>query len=273
MSLVLDTTNKKIELTLDEAVTTNELTFMTSYADQGVTSFVPGSNDGQSNGTNDVTIVSAPSSNTYRLVKSITIYNKDTVDTVVTIKLDNNGTERELIKITLETGDTLEFDEDGWKVISSEGYIKKVNSVMGYDGSAYQKMLTDSSGRAIVRPGDGEKLFGFSSVENESVSENNASVGVNDLIGSTVPTGEIWVIVWASARNIDNNPGRIQIRDTSTGAGAAILDDTSPATGVWATWEGTFFLSGGKDIECRFQSCTAGDRLRFGYAYYVLSAP
>jgi hypothetical protein len=142
MSLVLDTTNKKIELTLDEAVTTNELTFMTSYADQGVTSFVPGSNDGQSNGTNDVTIVSAPSSNTYRLISSIEIYNNDSETAIITIKLDNNGTERIIYPAQLASGEKLSYTKEiGWEIYSSTGLVKESSAVNAVDVS-----ITDSGG-------------------------------------------------------------------------------------------------------------------------------
>jgi hypothetical protein len=136
MSLVLDTTNKKIELTLNEAVTTNELTFMTSYADQGATSFVPGSNDGESNGTNNVTIISAPSSNVYRLISFIVIYNNDSETATVTVKLDNNGTERTLYIAELGSGEKVLYTKEvGWEIYSTTGLVKESSVIDANDVS------------------------------------------------------------------------------------------------------------------------------------------
>jgi hypothetical protein len=125
MSIVLDATTKKLELVLGGAVTTNELQWVTNYADKAATSFVPGSSDGVSNGATEVTIAAAPGADEQRLVNMINVYNTDTVDAVVTIKLDNDGTDRTLVITTLDSGDTLQYANDKWRVISSDGSLKQ----------------------------------------------------------------------------------------------------------------------------------------------------
>jgi hypothetical protein len=125
MSIVLDSTVKKLELVLGGAVTTNEIHWMTNYADKSSTTFTPGVSDGVSNGTTDVIIVSAPSASVQRLVNNINIYNADTVDVETVVKLDNDGTERVLVNFTMPSGYTLQFANDLWRVLDNNGLVQK----------------------------------------------------------------------------------------------------------------------------------------------------
>lgn len=58
-------------------------------------------NHGQSNGTTDVVVVAAASGNTVRVVRTLTFHNTNASSRVVTLKLDQSGTERIIIKKTL----------------------------------------------------------------------------------------------------------------------------------------------------------------------------
>ena len=119
---------QKLEFYLGGAVTTNQLTFTASYTDISTTSWgqtAAGDNDGISDDGNVVTLIDAPSSNNSRIVQQFTIYQKDTVDAVVTLQKDNNSTDREIFSITLSPGDTLEYQQGaGWKVMDSNGATK-----------------------------------------------------------------------------------------------------------------------------------------------------
>jgi len=118
--IILDTSNRSLEMVLSGAVTTNELPFVVSYVAIDVsdmTMSAVSSNNGESNGTTDKTIVSAPNSGS-RQVKTVTVYNKDTVEAEVTIQVDDGGTNREIIKRKLQVGETLQFvDGHGWSVV------------------------------------------------------------------------------------------------------------------------------------------------------------
>jgi hypothetical protein len=91
------------------AATTNP-DFTAAYADSTTSSLVEGANDGALNGTTSVTLVSAPAASTRRVIKSLTIQNRDTAAVTVTIIYDNNGTQRQLAKVTLAVNDTWTTD-------------------------------------------------------------------------------------------------------------------------------------------------------------------
>jgi hypothetical protein len=50
--------------------------------------------------------VAAPASSTRRVVKNITIYNKDTAAVTITVSFNANSTLRNIAKVTLAVGDT-----------------------------------------------------------------------------------------------------------------------------------------------------------------------
>ena len=102
--LVLDTTTKLLKAVLASAATTSNPEFFVSYVDANDQSFSEASVDGELNGTTQVTLVAAPSSGYKRTVKSITVYNKDTVSQTISIILDNSGTQRTLEKFILAAG-------------------------------------------------------------------------------------------------------------------------------------------------------------------------
>ncbi len=73
--------------------------------------FSEGMNSGTSNGTTDVTVVDSPAVNTTRIVKSITIHNTDTATAVVTLMLNNGTNQRNILVVSLSTGDNLLVDD------------------------------------------------------------------------------------------------------------------------------------------------------------------
>ena len=109
-TLVLDSTTKTIKVNMSGAAATTNPDYIVSYADNNGTAFTEGALDGALNGVTDVTVVSAPASSTRRIVKSIYIENKDTAAVTITVKYDNNGTQRTIAKVTLNVGDTWSSD-------------------------------------------------------------------------------------------------------------------------------------------------------------------
>ena len=73
--------------------------------------FAESSSDGTTNGTTAVEMVAAPGSSTQRIVKSLTVYNADTVDATVFVTFDNGTNERRLFQVTLSSGDQLYYDD------------------------------------------------------------------------------------------------------------------------------------------------------------------
>lgn len=76
-------------------------------------SFTPGSSDGVTTGTTPVTLVAAPASSTQRLVRTLTVFNKDTAARVVTLRYVSAGGTRILAKQTLQPDEALVWGGSG----------------------------------------------------------------------------------------------------------------------------------------------------------------
>lgn len=126
-TLVLDSTTKTIKAVMSGAAATSNPEFVVTWADSTSSSLTEGSTDGALNGTTPVTLVAAPASSTRRVIKSISIQNKDSASVTLTISYDNNGTARQLAKVTLAENDT--WTTDG--VYDTNGNLKTSASGAG----------------------------------------------------------------------------------------------------------------------------------------------
>ncbi len=136
--LILDTTGKSLEFVLGAAVAANQLPFVAAYADHTASAFTPAANDGVSNNTTAVTLVAAPAASTQRQLKYLIVENADTATATVTVRLNNGGTLRTLISVSLNPGENLQFtDGAGWQVLDAGGAVKTATasllSGLGYD--------------------------------------------------------------------------------------------------------------------------------------------
>ena len=125
--LILGTTTDKIQVTLNNVVTTNQLDCIATYKDI-TTSAYSGSAPilVKTNNTSNVDLVSAPACNTQRIVDFINIYNNDVVNAIVTVTINRNGSSGILFKCTLATNELLTYVEgQGWKIHSNDGLPKQ----------------------------------------------------------------------------------------------------------------------------------------------------
>ena len=76
--LVLDATTKSIVVAMSGAAAMTNPDFTAAWADDTGSAFTEGASDGVLNGTSSVTLVAAPASSTRRVIKNITIENRDT---------------------------------------------------------------------------------------------------------------------------------------------------------------------------------------------------
>ena len=82
-TIILDATTKSLEARLSSAPATTNPDFLTSWADNNGTTFTEGSSDGALNNSTAVTIAAAPASSTRRIIKAVTIQNRDTAPVTV----------------------------------------------------------------------------------------------------------------------------------------------------------------------------------------------
>lgn len=104
---------RKLQVVLAGAITTNQLQCSVSYTDRradGVRS--EGLQTADTNSTTDVDVCSAPKSGDIRIIDSVMIYNKDTVDATVILKIDDGGAETILIRTTLAPNETLVYEDE-----------------------------------------------------------------------------------------------------------------------------------------------------------------
>lgn len=148
--IYLDTPNRKIQIVLGAAITTNQLEITTHFYDttpQATTTVIRGGSKlSNSNDTTDVDIVEAPAlQGIIRNVHTITVHNKDTVLSTVSVKIDDGGTEKILVKMTIASGDTLTYDDGfGWQVSSPVAEIPVPYAPLnfGLDFTAASNILT-----------------------------------------------------------------------------------------------------------------------------------
>lgn len=123
--IVLTETTDKLQVVLNDAVTTNQLNCVSSYRDITTTAYTPGRTVTNTNSTTDVDAVPSPASSTQRVVDFLSVYNSDTADALVTIKFDANGTEYVIWKDVLSPGDTVRYIEGaGFDVLRTYQSIK-----------------------------------------------------------------------------------------------------------------------------------------------------
>jgi hypothetical protein len=111
-TLVLDATTKTIQAVMSGAAATSNPEYTVAYADSTSSSLTEGASDGALNGTSAVTVVSSPAASTRRVIKWITIQNKDTAAVTVTVTYNNSSgsTARQIAKVTLQPNDTWTTD-------------------------------------------------------------------------------------------------------------------------------------------------------------------
>lgn len=123
--IILSETTDNLQAVLGGAVTTNQLQCVVSWRDRTSTTFVAGRTVSVTNDTTDVTIAAAPAASTQRIIDFISVYNADTANATVIIKIDANSTEYILFRTTLGPAEMLQYYEgSGFKVITNSGAIK-----------------------------------------------------------------------------------------------------------------------------------------------------
>lgn len=65
-----------------------------------------GNSHGALNGTTPVDVVAAPAASTQRVVRNVVFHNRDSAAVVITLRLDDGGTERVLDIQTVQAGET-----------------------------------------------------------------------------------------------------------------------------------------------------------------------
>jgi hypothetical protein len=125
--LVLQDANDTLEVVLAGAITTAQLPCVVTWRDITASAYVPGRSNANTNSTTPVTLVAAPAASAYRVIDHVSVYNADTVNATVTVRIDDNATEYILNRVTIGPAERLEYQEGtGWSVYNSAGAVKTI---------------------------------------------------------------------------------------------------------------------------------------------------
>ena len=145
--LILATTTDKIQVLLTSAITTNQLDCIATYKDISTTAY-SGSSPTlvTTNNTTAVDLVEAPASNVQRIVDFISVYNADTANATVTVRINRNGSTGVLFRCTLATNELLLYVEGkGWNIHLSSGLSKQSLTYNNSNISSNPNYLINSS--------------------------------------------------------------------------------------------------------------------------------
>jgi hypothetical protein len=223
-TLVLDATTKSIVVAMSGVAATTNPDFTAAWADDTGSAFTEGASDGALNGTNSVTLVAAPASSTRRVIKSITIENKDTAAVTITVSYNNNSTLRTIAKVTLNVGDTWTttgtFDTNG----SFKQTLGSVNLSSGVTGTlpVANGGTGTTTGSLVNCTVDGTNPVGYRNIP-QSGSAKTTSY--------TLATGDVGEFI-----NVGTG-GSVTIPNSTFAAGdvVSIFNDTSGAITITCT--------------------------------------
>lgn len=125
---------QSLQVVLAGAVATAQPHLYAGYVDlaSGILS-TPAPVTGTTNSTTAVTWVAAPAASTVRQIKALSLYNADTASVTATIRINDNGTNRTLLVVTLLPGETLQFiDAAGWSTLTAAPALILGNGFKNY---------------------------------------------------------------------------------------------------------------------------------------------
>jgi len=133
--MILDNTTDVLQFKLGSSITTSQLDFVVSYNTISSTSVTPAKLTGVSNNGTAVTLMSSPSASQQNLLKSASIYNRDTTNKTVLILYYNGTTTTQIFNAVLAPSDVLKYTlEKGWETFDSKG-SKKFLSIRGVNNA------------------------------------------------------------------------------------------------------------------------------------------
>jgi hypothetical protein len=123
--IILDGNTQTFQAVLGGAVSTDQPEFQVSYGKlnaNDLNSYL--TNQGELNDTTDVTLVAGVASRQIG-IKSISVFNRDSAQVVVTFKKDISATDRSVYRVTLEANESVHYESgSGWYVVTSTGEVK-----------------------------------------------------------------------------------------------------------------------------------------------------
>lgn len=275
--LILAQTTDTIKVVLGGAPVT-QLPIVSSYRDVTTSAYTPGRNAINTNSTTPVDAVGAPAASTQRVIDFINIYNPNTANATVTVRLDLNGTSYDLTSVTLAQGERLVYQESiGWQTFTIAGALK--NSL--------------NQGTNAVASGDSVAVLGADVTNNNATANTIADVtGLSFAVNSgtrywfqfnirytaaATTTGSRWTIngptttelTYKSQYSLTTTTATINEGLTAYDLPAASNASSAATGGNWATVEGIILPSANGTVIARFASEVASSAIIAKAGSYV----
>jgi hypothetical protein len=204
--LVLDATDEVIRAYLGEAITTTQVNYTLHYADVNSSGLIEGNNVSVSNGVTAVDILSAPAASTRRVIKDLTVYNRDSVTHVVYLMLRKASTDYIFKKITLLTGEnwslsqgnTYEIDHTNLKNVGNnthaqlDTFVSSKASASGLASLNGSTLVVENPANATATPTASKIVIadGSGKVDGWVTTATTSASGISELATSgEVTTG------------------------------------------------------------------------------------
>jgi hypothetical protein len=223
--LILDTDlNASLEVLLAAAPATTQLSLYEAHVDIGLGVFEPGATNAATNGTTAVSLVAMPGGGNKRQVKYISIYNGDTANATVTIRLvdDTGANPRILVKKLIKPGERIEY-------VDTNGFVFPAAASTGGGGSGTVESVVSGSGiivdntdptnpvvSAVIAPPDSPHEYWRLTINAAAVSTTYASVaslelaatpgGTDQCTGGTASASSEYGVGNEASKAFDGNP-------------------------------------------------------------------
>ena len=201
-------------------------------------------------------ILAAPAASTLRNTKTINVRNKSSsTSNDVTVIFDQNGTDFELIKVTLLAGQTLEYVEGvGWYVVTAQTLLDRTFRVAGSDYINATTSFTTITG--LECPIESGKHYNFLAALYHI--ENASTTGARFGVAGTTMTGmriqELGLFAGAvGAGTMQGNTADVTAVDTAAVAATSSAGTPQVAVAYLSGWvnpsaSGTFAIRGQSEV-------------------------
>jgi len=113
-------------------------------------------------------------------------------------------------------------------------------------------------------------IWGYNAPYAERVSNLNAGAGANFLLGTIVPTGEVWVACSLTAYDANNNPTAITLGLFDNVGSYDLTRRAGPGVNVTIEWNGLAVASAGGKFYAYITGCVAGDDIYLDIVGYKM---
>jgi len=124
-----------------------------------------------------------------------------------------------------------------------------------------------------VQAGGGDKIFGLEAIYEEQIASDALAAGVNNINGTAVPDGKIYVITHASLRYVGTSPTFILGYVSGLAVSQVLFQEYAPTSGKWFCGMCNVLMQAGDYAVLQVSGATAEDDAELHLSGYAMDAP